>query len=428
MAASGHLNPMLAVAHELRQRGHRISVISVADAEEKVTDAGLTFVQIGAETYPLGQTGQVLGRIGALHGMAAVKATVRHFTQTVEMELAELPSVLRDLHVDALLVDQACFSGGTIAQELDIPFISISCALLLNWEISVPPVNTGWRYDPSIMGCGRNQLGKALLDQVARPVVQAVVNYRKKKGLRRLKSGSEAWSPLLQICQQPESFEYPRRELPTWFHFTGPLTQVEARKPVPFDWEKLDDKPIIYASLGTIQNQDLASFKVIAEACDHIDAQLVISLGGGCDADELSDLSSKAIVVNMAPQLELLKRAQLTITHAGLNTVLESLGQGVPMVCLPITNDQPGVAARVSWTGTGVSVPLRSMTTKTLSQAIDRVWRDQRFRIQARKLQRDIGVAGGASYAATLVERAISTGKPVIAASRGKTADTKRQD
>ncbi len=60
MAASGHLNPMLAVAHELRQRGHRISVISVADAEEKVTDAGLTFVQIGAETYPLGQTGQVL--------------------------------------------------------------------------------------------------------------------------------------------------------------------------------------------------------------------------------------------------------------------------------------------------------------------------------------------------------------------------------
>src|SRR6266853_6737775 len=52
-------------------------------------------------------------------------------------------------------------------------------------------------------------------------------------------------------------------------------------------------------------------------------------------------------------RLSLLKRAALCITHAGLNTSLESLAQGVPMVAIPVTNDQPGVAARIAYTKTG---------------------------------------------------------------------------
>lgn len=60
----------------------------------------------------------------------------------------------------------------------------------------------------------------------------------------------------------------------------------------------------------------------------------------------LPELPGNPIVVNYAPQLELLKIADLTITHAGVNTTLESLSNGVPLVAIPITNDQPGVAAR----------------------------------------------------------------------------------
>jgi MGT family glycosyltransferase len=419
MAASGHLNPMLALSHELQERGHHISVIGVADAKQKVIDAGLAFVQVGKEAYPPGYTDQMLKRIGSLAGMTAVNATVEHFQQTVQMELAEIPDVLRALSVDALLVDQACFSGGTIAQELDIPFISVSCALLLNWESSIPPVSTGWRFDPSIVGRWRNRIGKSLFDQIAKPVTQTVVNYRENKGLWRLSSGAEAWSPILQISQQPRSFEYPRRELPDWFHFTGPLTHSKARKQIYFEWEKLNAKPMIYASLGTIQNQDLSVFKTIGKACESIDAQLVISLGGGNEAEELKELAPTVMVVSTAPQLELLERASLTITHAGLNTVLESLSQGVPMVCLPITNDQPDVAARVAWTGTGVSLPLTGLSSKRLSKAVRRVWENENYKINARQLQQEIRKSGGTSHAATLVEMAVATGKPVV---RGNTA------
>ena len=47
------------------------------------------------------------------------------------------------------------------------------------------------------------------------------------------------------------------------------------------------------------------------------------------------------------PQLDLIKRASAVITHAGLNTVLESLSEGVPLVCIPLGNDQP-VSRRAS--------------------------------------------------------------------------------
>lgn len=53
----------------------------------------------------------------------------------------------------------------------------------------------------------------------------------------------------------------------------------------------------------------------------------------------------------IAPQFAPLEKATLAITHAGLNTALEALARGVPMVAIPITNDQPGVAGRLEWLG-----------------------------------------------------------------------------
>ncbi len=152
-----------------------------------------------------------------------------------------------------------------------------------------------------------------------------------------------------------------------------------SRAAVPFSWEALNGKPLIYASLGTIQNQQLEVFIRIAEACAHLDAQLVIALGGGGSPEALPTLPGDPQVVGFAQQLELLQRAALTITHAGLNTVLESLRCGVPVVAIPIANDQPGVAARVAGAAAGV-VPLKRVSVPLLRSAIDRVWGDPTYR------------------------------------------------
>jgi len=405
---------MTTLGYALRQRGHRVSLIGIPDAKDRVLAAGLEFVPIGQLDYPAGSTRKLFNRLGELSGAAAFRATVEYFQRSTVMLLQEAPPALQAHGVDGLIVDQTSFGGATVAHRLDLPFVSVSCALLLNSEPAVPPANTGWPYHPSGWARLRNRFGHRLLAKLARPITEVVLDYRQQHQLPPLTDSSQAWSSLAQICQQPAAFEYPRHQLPGWFHFTGPLVDPASRAAVSFPWHALNGKPLIYASLGTIQNQHLAVFTRIAEACRHLDAQLVIALGGGNSPDALPALPGSPLVVDFAPQLELLQRATLTITHAGLNTVLESLRCGVPMVAIPIANDQPGVAARVVWSGSGTVVPIKRATVQRLRSAINQVWADSSYRQNARHLQKAIAAAGGVSRAAEIVEQAISSGQPVL--------------
>jgi MGT family glycosyltransferase len=175
----------------------------------------------------------------------------------------------------------------------------------------------------------------------------------------------------------------------------------------------LTGQPLIYASLGTIQNRLEWIFHTIAEACEGINAQLVLSLGGSGNPESFSQLPGDPLIVKYAPQLELLQRASLTITHAGPNTTFESLSNGVPMVAIPITNDQPGVAARIAWSGTGEMVTLSRLSVPRLRAAIKRVLTEDSYKKNALRMQEAIRRAGGASRAADLIEQVVSTRKPV---------------
>jgi zeaxanthin glucosyltransferase len=413
-AASGHLNPMTTLGQALQQRGHRVSLVGLADARPTAEAAGLGFVPLGAAEFPQGATREIFARLGERSGLAVFRATLELFRQTTAMVLREAPPALRALGAEALLIDQASFGGATVAEAVGVPFVSVSCALLLNQEPDVPPINTGWRYRPTALGRLRNRLGHRLVGRLTRPIEAVVGDYRRQTGLPPRTDARRAYSQLAQICQQPAEFEYPRRGLPPWFHFTGPLVDPASRAAVPFPWERLTGQPLIYASLGTIQNRQLALFATIAAACRHLDAQLVIALGGGSRPEDLPPLPGAPLVVAMAPQLELLPRAALTITHAGMNTVLESLSHGVPMVAIPIANDQPGVAARIAWTGTGAVVPLRRLSEPRLRRAIDQVWNDPACRANAQRLQQAIARAGGVGRAADIVEQVIRSGRPVM--------------
>jgi zeaxanthin glucosyltransferase len=96
----------------------------------------------------------------------------------------------------------------------------------------------------------------------------------------------------------------------------------------------------------------------------------------------------------------------LCVTHAGLNTALECLTQGVPMVAIPITNDQPGVAARIAEKKTGLVVPLNDLTASRLSLLVDKVLNDSTYRDNACYFQKLIAETNGLSKAADLLERA----------------------
>jgi MGT family glycosyltransferase len=214
-----------------------------------------------------------------------------------------------------------------------------------------------------------------------------------------------------QISQQPPSFEFPRRTLPADFHFVGPLHSTRTRPRTEFPREHLDGRPIIYASLGTLQNGLDWIFRIILDACADLDAQLVLSLGGNMDPAAFSGARGNPIVVRFAPQLELLEQATLCITHAGLNTALESLACGVPMVAIPITNDQPGVAARIRWSGAGEMVTPKRLSVSRLRKAIQKVRSTPAYRENAQRLQREISGLRSLDYASEVIEDAIRQGE-----------------
>jgi MGT family glycosyltransferase len=253
-----------------------------------------------------------------------------------------------------------------------------------------------------------------LFGRIARPIREVQKEYRQKWNLPPYSSVNDVFSKLAIVSQQPAELEFPRKTLPPCFHFTGPYHDSTGRVSVAFPYEKVDGQPLIYASMGTLQNRQQHIFQTIAEACVGLDAQLVISLGGSGSPETLQGLAGEPLVVSYAPQLELLKKATLTITHAGMNTTLESLTNGVPMVAIPVANDQPGIAARIAWTGAGEFVPLSRLSVPKLRAAIERVLTQDSYKKNASRLQEAIRRAGGVSRAADIIEQAVSTGKPVL--------------
>jgi zeaxanthin glucosyltransferase len=412
--ATGHLNTMFPLGKELQQRGHRVSVFGFADAKARTLAAGLEYWAIGESEFKAGMTTESLAKLGQLSGRAALQYTVQLLKNDVSVILRDAPSAIKNAGVEALLVDQVTPEGGTVADFLGIPFISICSAVVLNREGSVPPYFTNWNYNPAWWGRLRNQVGYQVLKRLTNPITEVINEYRREWKLPTHSNPNERYSQLAQISQQPAELEFPREKLPQWFHFTGPYHSPVGRQIADFPFEKLNGQPLIYASMGTIQNRLLGTFYIIAEACVGLDAQLVISLGGSATPESLPNLPGSPLVAEYTPQLELLKRAALTITHGGMNTTLECLNNGVPMVAIPIANDQPGVAARVAWAGCGEAVPIKNVNVSRLRTAIQKVLTEDSYKQNAIRLQEAIVRAGGVSRAADIIEQVLSTGKPVL--------------
>jgi MGT family glycosyltransferase len=173
---------------------------------------------------------------------------------------------------------------------------------------------------------------------------------------------------------------------------------------VPFPWEKLTGQPLIYASMGTLVNGLDHVYATILEALSGFPKmQAVLSVGR--NVSDLGPIPANTIVVSTAPQIELLKRAALCITHAGLNTTLEALAQGVPLVAIPIGYDQPGVTARIAYHGVGEFVEIGNLTATRLSELIARVTTKPNYRDKADWFKGILAQTRGLDIAADIIER-----------------------
>ncbi|ELR97320.1 glycosyltransferase [Gloeocapsa sp. PCC 73106] len=412
-AATGHLNTMIPLGKELQRRGHRVTLFGVLDTESKAIAAGLDFCVFGESDFPKGAIAESMAKFGKLEGIPALRYTMNAFKKSATVLLREGPSVIQKAGVEALLIDQTLIAAPTLAEFLQLPYITVCSALLLNSEETIPPYFMNWNYSTAWWARLRNRFGYKISNQIHKPIVKLIEEYRQTWKLSPYADINESYSKLAQISQQPAELEFPRSHLPECFHFTGPYHSSTGRISSDFPYEKLTEQPLIYASMGTLQNRLIKVFEDIATACAGLDVQLVISLGGAAKPESLPQLSGTPLVVEYAPQLELLEKATLVITHGGMNTTLECLGRAIPMVVIPVANEQPGIAARIAWTGCGEVVPLKKVNPLRLRTAIERVLREPSYKENAIRLQQAILNAGGVTKAVDIIEQAIAIGEPV---------------
>ena len=400
---TGHLYPMTALARRLEERGHKVVIFGIADSAAVVRAAGIEFVQIGAEDYPQGTLRALDQKLSELKGLATFRFTVERVKNTTKMVLRDGPRAVREAGCDALLVDEADM-GGNVAEHLGLPFVSLAFFPPLIQTDRIPPFCFGWKAGPGVFSRLRNRMGLSLLRRVASPIYAVMNRQRAVWGLKPFKRSTDQLSTLAQIAQLPRGLEFATAPRPENLYYTGPWVDPQRRPAVEFPWERLDGRPLVYASLGTLQNGSEKPFRTIAEACSGLGVQLVLSLGGGMEPESLGQLHGDPVVVRYAPQLDLIKRAAAVITHAGLNTVLETLAEGVPMVALPQGNDQPGVAARVAASGAGVVLTRRRATVANVRAAVRSVLEDQRYSEAARRLQAEMNAVDGLARAADVIE------------------------
>ncbi len=411
---SGHVNPFAALARELQSRGHSVTFFQMADMEAKIASEGVSFWRIGESDHPPGSLPQSLAQLGALHGRAALRFTVRAVQRTTEMICRDGPDAVRAAKLDMLLIDQMEPAGATVAEHLGLPFVNVCNALAVNREPDIPPPFTPWNYTEAWWARIRNRVAYEMYGWVMRPVLRTLESYRRQWKLPVHRNPDNYFSSYAQFSQQPSAFDFPRRRLPSCFHYVGPLRNASPH-PMAFPWERLDGRPIVYASLGTLQSGKEKIFRCFAEACSHFDVQLVVSHAGGLSPEAAQSLPGSPLTVSYTPQMELLQRASLTLTHAGLNTVLDSLSCGVPLIAVPIAYEQPAIASRIRWTGAGASLPFNGITAERIRLAMGNVLGNETFRTNARRIQNSILAAGGVRRAADIIEQVAVSAKPVLA-------------
>ena len=293
----------------------------------------------------------------------------------------------------------------------------------LHWDYSgyTPLCVYGWSHETTPAALARNREGVAKWANLLQSVNGAIRAHAQSIGLKiDWNDLSSTLSPFASITQTPSAFDFESPHWPSQFHHTGPFHDGKGREKVDFPWERLTGEPLIFASMGTILNGRVDVFHtIVAALAKNKNLQLVLSIGDQVDPKQIGPVPNNAIIVKRAPQLELLKQTSVCITHAGLNTVLESLAQGVPQLAIPITYDQPGVAARIAHKRTGVVTSLDKLTADHLAFLLNEVLSDATYRENARKLQKSIADANGLSVAADLVEESLGVRKNLSAAAAG---------
>src|SRR3984893_11600324 len=414
LAIPGHFNPMSALARQLQSRDHDVVMVSLPMCEPLARAANLPFISFGEKEFPNDKSAEILETLSRLKGEEGLQFTIDAIAQITNLKWRTFPQLLSANGIDALVLDDYDFYSEVVPMYLGMPYAILANALHFDFSGCTPLGVYGWGHENTPEAQQRNRQGVTKFTQMLIRNNAELIADVEKAGIKpNWEDPSSLFSDLPWITQCPREFDFESSHWPKQFQYAGPFHDGKGRTELNFPWDRLTGEPIVYASMGTIQNGNADVFRTMAAAVAKNDAQPVISIGNVLQPEQIGPVPNNTIVVKHAPQLELLKKASACITHAGFNTVLEALAQGVPQVAIPVTHDQPGVASRIAAHQTGVVASLEKLTVPHLTTLVNEVLNNSIYRDNARKFQQTIAKTNGLARAADLLEEAFGLAKQI---------------
>ena len=374
----GHTNPSLPLVKELVRRGEEVTYYSLEPLRPAIEDTGATFRSYGASYEALPPPDN------AFDGMSRV---IIHRSPKI---LAQLLPEVRDFQPDYILHDALALWGKQFGELLGVPTVCSTTTFVLGTRM--------WLSAPSMLPellkerwSARKQV--TLARNVARQL-QATYHVKKPSiyevnvnfGDLTLVYTSKFFHPFSNSFNSSVKFVWP---------------SILPRPGAPaFPFEQLTGSPLIYVSLGTLFTNHLPFFRACVEAFAGSEYQVVMSIGSNVPLADLGPLPANFIVQESVPQLEILQRAGLFITHGGMNSASEAIYYGVPLLVIPQAQDQFYVAKRVTKLKAGEMLFMKQVNAQRLRQKARNILADPVYAQNSAKIGATFHEAGGYMRAA----------------------------
>lgn len=373
--SEGHINPTLQVVEELISRGEEVVYFSIEAFRERIEKTGATVRTIDDEKFI---------KAFLSGGRNYLQERINGLLHTADIVI---PSVLEQIegeHFDYIIHDSMFGCGHLIAQILKLPAIN-SCTSFAQDEKS---------FTRMLEHLSKN-IPEESIEKIKNDFQNLTIGIKEKYGV-------EIKSPYEVFCNPaPLTIVYTTREFQPFgdtfgetFKFVGPSISTPITKE-GFDVTSIEEKSPIYISLGTVFNEALDFYKLCMKAFENSKHTLVMSIGNKTEISDLGNIPKNFIVKNYVPQTELLKYTKLFITHGGMNSTHEGIYNGVPLVVIPQSADQPVIAKQVESLGAGVKLQMQGLTADQLSESVEIVLNNPSCKEAALNLKESLRKSGG---------------------------------
>jgi len=385
--AYGHVNPTLPVVTELVRRGHQLVYYDADTFEQAIKATGAEF-----RAYPNSSTSEA-ELAERIHNLVSVSVLM------LEESIRLLPFSLNEIErekPDLVIFDSLALWGMQAARLKNVSSAGSIGLFILDGVRGI----FKWRDFPHMFRQAFPRL--PALGRLRRQLV-------KMYGRGVFKGNS------IFPCTGDFNIVYTSREfqpdtpyIDDSFHFVGPSILATTRTETDFPWAVLDpERTKIYLSLGTLYNANIEFYRTVIKAFSDHPAQFILSVGRLTDIHDLGPVPDNFIIRSSVPQLELLQKVDLFITHGGMNSVNESLNYGVPLVIVPQQIEQAFNGRLVARQGAGIVLadrpPYGKLNAGVLRRSVDKVLADPTYRLNAERLGRSFHEAGGYQQAATVI-------------------------